>query len=70
MEKLLCTIPEAVNIASVSRSVIYQLLSDGSIQAVKTGRSTRIVVASLSAWVATLPVATFKQSTAVRKEVR
>lgn len=70
MEKLLCTIPEATVLAGVSRSFLYSLLSDGSIRAVKAGRKTLVDVSSLTTWAASLPLATFKPLTAVRKEVR
>jgi predicted DNA-binding transcriptional regulator AlpA len=63
MEKLLLSIPDAMKLAALSRSALYERLSDGSIQAVKNGRKTLVVVSSLQAWAASLPVATFKPST-------
>lgn len=39
---------------SVGRTRAYQLINEGAIEAVKFGRSTRIVTASAEAWAATL----------------
>jgi excisionase family DNA binding protein len=70
METILCSISDALVIAGVSRSFLYERLGDGSIRAVKAGRKTLVDVSSLTEWAASLPSATFKPSTAVRKEVR
>jgi excisionase family DNA binding protein len=55
MEKLLVSIPEAVQISGLSRSALYERLSEGSIRAVKAGRKTLICTASLRTWAASLP---------------
>jgi excisionase family DNA binding protein len=63
MDKLLVSIPEASRLCGLSRTSIYERLADGSILAVKAGRKTLITVESLRNFVASLPVATFNQST-------
>ena len=44
---ILVTIPEACRISGFSRSELYRRLAAGDLDAVKMGRSTRIVTASL-----------------------
>ena len=61
MEKLLVSIPDAMKLTGLSRSSLYERLSDSSIRAVKAGRKTLITVESLKAWAASLPPASFKQ---------
>lgn len=60
MEKLLVSIPEAVEISGLSRSGLYERLSEGSIRAVKAGRKTLVCTDSIKTWAASLPTATFK----------
>jgi excisionase family DNA binding protein len=60
MEKLLVSIPDAIKITGLSRSSLYERLSDSSIRAVKAGRKTLISVESLKSWAASLPPASFK----------
>ena len=52
MEKLLLRVPEAAEVAGVSRSVAYQLLASGAWPKVIVGASIRVPVAGLKEWVA------------------
>jgi hypothetical protein len=54
------TIHEAVRISGLSRSELYRRLSDGKVQAVKSGARTLILMDSLRAHLASLPAATFR----------
>ncbi|KXV49596.1 hypothetical protein AD945_04005 [Gluconobacter albidus] len=49
------SIPLITQRFNISRSGIYRMLSQGDIQAVKVGRSTRIVARSVEAYFARLP---------------
>lgn len=49
------SIPLITQRFNISRSGIYRMLSQGDIQAVKVGRSTRIVTRSVEAYFARLP---------------
>ncbi len=49
------SIPLITQRFNISRSRIYRMLSQGDIQAVKVGRSTRIVTRSVEAYFARLP---------------
>jgi excisionase family DNA binding protein len=51
IEKLLLTVPEAAVLASVGRSTGYQLVADGEWPSILIGRSVRVPVAGLKAWV-------------------
>jgi hypothetical protein len=57
---LAVTIPEAVRLSGLSRSELYRQLSEGRIQARKSGTRTLIVWASLQAHVEALPRAEFR----------
>jgi excisionase family DNA binding protein len=48
---LLITVDEAAEQLSVGRSTVYKLASDGKLQLKKIGRATRVVVASMEAFV-------------------
>ena len=61
--KLLCTVPEAASMASVSRSFIYERLAEGAIRSVKAGKRRLVDVASLTAWTASLPTSVLKVTT-------
>ncbi len=50
--RLLLTIPEAVDVLNVSRSILYELLLAGEITSVKIGRSRRVPMCSLEEFVA------------------
>jgi hypothetical protein len=54
------TIHEAVRISGLSRSELYRRLSDGKVQAVKSGARTLILMDSLRAHLASLPPAKFR----------
>jgi len=60
--RLAFSIPEAVELAGISRSTMYALIGAGRLPAVKIGRSTRIRRADLEIWLSSLP--TFRRSTA------
>ena len=60
LEPIAAAIPEACRISGLSRSEIYRRLATGDIRAVKSGARTLILVDSLRAHLASLPVATFR----------
>jgi excisionase family DNA binding protein len=51
---------KAVAASGISRSQFYRCLAKGDIRAVKSGRSVLIDMASLRAYLASLPVAKFR----------
>lgn len=55
MEVLALTITEAAKLAGLSRSAIYQEIRAGRLRAVKRGRSTRILMEDIKAYLASLP---------------
>jgi excisionase family DNA binding protein len=59
VELVTIAIPEACRIAGISRSQLYRWLAAGTIQAMKSGRRTLIVVDSLRRHIASLPPAKF-----------
>jgi excisionase family DNA binding protein len=54
MDKLLASIPEACQAIGCGRSYAYELIRDGKIEAVKSGKRRLIVVSSLRAYVESL----------------
>jgi excisionase family DNA binding protein len=50
MDKLLLTAPDAAAALSISERTLWQLTKDGTIPAVRLGRSVRYDVAALRAW--------------------
>jgi excisionase family DNA binding protein len=46
---------EAARIAGVSKNTVYQLLADRKVTAKKLGRKTLVDLASLQAWLDSLP---------------
>jgi excisionase family DNA binding protein len=50
-DRVLLSIPEAASALSVGRTTIYELLADGSLDAVKLGKRRLIVRASIEALV-------------------
>jgi excisionase family DNA binding protein len=60
MEPLAAPIPDACHISGLSRSEIYRRLAAGDIRAVKSGSRTLILIDSLRAYMASLPLATFR----------
>jgi excisionase family DNA binding protein len=55
MEQLAFTIEEAAKSARRSRSGLYEDIQKGVLRAVKNGRSTRILIGDLKAYLAALP---------------
>lgn len=53
-QKLLLRVGEAAEILSVARSRAYAMVAAGEIPSVKLGRSVRVPVASLHAYIASL----------------
>ncbi len=51
MEKLLLRPTEAAELISVSRSRIYELLANKTINSIRIGRSVRVPLDDLKAWV-------------------
>lgn len=51
MEPLLVTIDDAARSTHLSRVTVYKLIAAGELEAVKIGKSRRITVASLEAFV-------------------
>jgi hypothetical protein len=60
MEAVAAPIPDACRISGLSRSEIYRRLAAGDIHAVKSGSRTLILMESLRAHLASLPLATFR----------
>jgi excisionase family DNA binding protein len=54
------TIPEVGRLTGLSRSKIYRLLALEKLQAVKSGRSTLVLMASVTEYLASLPPAKFR----------
>ena len=57
MEKLLATIPEASQAIGHGRSYLYELIREGKVEAVKSGKRRLVVVSSIEAYVASLRAA-------------
>jgi excisionase family DNA binding protein len=60
MSPMLISLDEASAMISKSRRNVYQLIATDKIKAVKAGRNTLIVYASLAEYVANLPAAKIK----------
>ncbi|MFE4912482.1 helix-turn-helix domain-containing protein [Streptomyces sp. NPDC056652] len=58
IEPLLYTPEEAAEALRLGRSTVYELMADGALEYVKQGRSRRIKVATLKAYVAGMPTET------------
>ena len=52
MEKLFVSPSEVAETLNISRSRVYRLLADGSLPSIRVGRSLRIQVGVLHAWIA------------------
>jgi hypothetical protein len=59
-DPLAVPIPEAVRLSGLSRSELYRRLASGHVRAVKSGARTLILVDSLRAHLASLPLAIFR----------
>ncbi len=57
MEKLLATISEAGQACGLGRSSIYELIRDGKLKSVKSGKRRLVVVESIKSYVASLQAA-------------
>ena len=55
MEKLAYRIPEAVQVASVSKTKLYEAMNSGTLPAHKHGSRTVIMADDLRAWLQALP---------------
>ena len=51
MMPLLLRIPEACDVIGIGRSKLYEILKSGELPAVRLGRSVRIRLSDLQAWV-------------------
>jgi Helix-turn-helix domain len=60
VEPIALPIPDAQRVSGLSRSEIYRRLAAGDIKAVKSGSRTLILMDSIRAHLANLPVATFR----------
>jgi hypothetical protein len=60
----LFTIPDATRATGLCRSRLYNLLGDGSIEAIKAGKRTLIRAESLRSYIDTLPAATIRPAKA------
>ena len=54
------SVPDACAMVGIGRTKLYALLAEGQITARKAGTRTLIERASLTAWAAALPAATFR----------
>jgi hypothetical protein len=63
MPPMLISLDEASAMISKSRRNVYQLIATDKIKAVKAGRNTQVVYASLVEYVANLPAAKIKPYT-------
>ncbi|AFL87461.1 DNA-binding protein, excisionase family [Terriglobus roseus DSM 18391] len=55
MEPLLVSVVEAAQACGISRSAMYELLAERKISSMKIGKSRLVEVASIKAFVASLP---------------
>jgi excisionase family DNA binding protein len=49
-DRLLLRIPEACEVAAISRSKLYELIESGAVPAVHVGRSIRVPMEGLRRW--------------------
>lgn len=57
---ILLTIPNATAATSISRTRLYALMGDGTVEAVKVGKRTLIKADSLKAYIGALPAPTIR----------
>lgn len=60
LEVVTAPIPDACRVSGLSRSEIYRRLATGEILAVKSGSRTLVLMDSLRAYLASLPIAQFR----------
>jgi excisionase family DNA binding protein len=65
---LYCSIRDACTRWGISRNYVYELLGAGEIKAIKLGVRTRIEVASIEAYFASLPKADIKPRASSKKK--
>ncbi|MBZ9654682.1 helix-turn-helix domain-containing protein [Phyllobacterium lublinensis] len=58
MNKLAVTIPEAVQISGIGRTVLYSIFKSGGLKPRKSGKRTLVLVDELEAYLKSLPVGT------------
>jgi excisionase family DNA binding protein len=51
MDRLLLRVPEAADVAGISRSLAYELIRTGQMPSVRVGRSIRVPADGLKRWV-------------------
>lgn len=59
-EPIAARIPEVRRLTGISRSEIYRLLAKGKLKGVKSGRSTLVLMASVTEYLDSLPPATYR----------
>lgn len=64
LDPITLSISEACKVSGISRSELYRRLASGQVCAVKSGRTTLILMESLRAHLARLPAATFRRKAA------
>jgi excisionase family DNA binding protein len=60
IEPIAAPIPDVSRVSGLSRSEIYRCLSNGRLEAIKSGSRTLILMDSVRAYLASLPRATFR----------
>jgi hypothetical protein len=66
VEPFALTVKKSEDFSGISRAELYRRMAAGQIEAVKSGRTTLILVASLKAHLAELPKATYRPSPACK----
>ena len=64
LDPLALPIADAVTFSGLSRSEVYRQLATGNLRAVKSGSRTLVLVESIRAHLASLPVASFRPAKA------
>lgn len=59
-QMLAVPVPQAARMLGISRSKFYRQMQRGAIRAVKAGKRTLVPIASLNAYLASLPEALFR----------
>lgn len=62
IQPLAFTIPAAIRASGVARTRLYELIADGQVLAVKSGRRTLVRADSLRSYLASLPPVTIRRS--------
>jgi excisionase family DNA binding protein len=56
-DRLAYTIPQVAALVNISRASIYRQMTAGKLASVKIGKSRRVTLAALGAWIASAPAA-------------